>query len=459
MKKANLYTMLALASLLAFSGCEDFVEVDMPPTQLTAEAVFQSTATANAALANIYAGIREKGPMAGTQTGIANLMGGYADELDYYGMAGASPELFFTNTVLPSDVQVASLWSSSYSQIYASNAIIEGIGPLSPIPQPDKDRILGEALFLRAWLHFYLAGLYGDIPYVASTDYAANSRIARMPLADVYSHIAADLEQALPLLPDNDPAAAHAKPSRWAAKAMLAKVFLEAGRWAAAADAASAVLNNTAQFRLNPDLLQAFRNTSTETIWQLRPAAANTNTLEASTFIFMTGPPPNMALAPGLMATFEPGDARREAWTKAVSNGTQTWYHAYKYRQQGSSGSTTENSILLRIAEICLIRAEARARQGELSGAKEDLDAIRLRAGLARTAAQTQQEILNAVLQERRVELFAEAGHRFFDLRRFGAIDAVLGAKANWDATDALLPVPETELQRNPSLGAQNPGY
>ena len=460
MKQKKYCSMLALAALLSCAGCEDFVQVDMPASQLTAAAVFQSAATADAALANIYAGIRDSGPMAGTQMGIASLMGGYADELDYYGMAGASPELFFTNTLIPSDGQVAALWSSSYSQIYAANAVIEGIGSTSPIPAATKDRIRGEALFLRAWLHFYLAGLYGDVPYVTSTDYAVNARVARLPLAEVYARIAADLEQALPLLPENDPAGGRAKPSRWAAKAMLAKTFLQAGDWADAADAASAVLNNTAQFGLNPDLLQVFRNTSAETVWQLRPAAASTNTLEASTFIFLTGPPPNMALATGFMDAFEPGDARRDSWTKPVAAGAQTWYHPYKYRLQGITAAASENSIMLRAAEILLVRAEARARQGELTGAREDIDAVRLRAGLAGTAAATQQEILEAVLQERRVELFSEAGHRFFDLKRFGAIDAVLGAaKPNWEPSDALLPIPETELQRNPSLGAQNPGY
>lgn len=85
---------------------------------------------------------------------------------------------------------------------------------------------------------------------------------------------------------------------------------------------------------------------------------------------------------------------------------------------------------------------------------------IRSRAGLAASWAVTQADLLDVILKERRVELFTELGHRFFDLKRFGAADGLLGAvKPNWEATDVLLPIPETEILRNPNLGSQNPGY
>lgn len=460
MKKFFIIKCLAGAFLLPLSGCDSFVEVDMPASQLTAEAVFQSTATGNAAMASIYASIRDTGPLSGSPTGIACLMGGYADELDYYGLPGTSSEFFFTNSVLPSDVQVADYWTASYSQIYAANAVIEGTGGLSPIPQQDKDRLKGEALFLRAWLHCYLAGLYGDIPYITTTDYAVNSTVARLPVASVYARAIEDLEQASLLLPETDLTYSRSKPNRWTAQAQLARTYLYAGNYAAAANAASAVLNNTALFSLNPDPALVFLNSSQETIWQLQPEAGNANTLEGQTFIFLTAPPPNIALTEELVASFEAGDARRATWVKAVSDGSQTWYHAFKYKQQGPGTSSTESSILLRVGELYLIRAEARARQGELSGAKDDLDAIRQRAGLTGSTAASQEELLDAILQERRVELFTEAGHRFFDLKRFGEADAVLAAvKPNWLATHILLPIPENELIRNPNLGSQNPGY
>jgi hypothetical protein len=107
-----------------------------------------------------------------------------------------------------------------------------------------------------------------------------------------------------------------------------------------------------------------------------------------------------------------------------------------------------------------LIRAEARAHSGDLIGAKEDLNTIRHTAGLADTSADTQDEILDAILQERRLELFTEFGHRFFDLKRFNRIQSVLSAaKPGWDAHDDLFPIPEAELSLNPKLLPQNPGY
>jgi len=107
-----------------------------------------------------------------------------------------------------------------------------------------------------------------------------------------------------------------------------------------------------------------------------------------------------------------------------------------------------------------LIRAESKAHIGDLSGAKEDINSIRSRAGLANTTAITQDEILDAILEERRLELFTEFGHRFFDLKRFNKIQPVLSAiKPGWDASDILFPIPEAELNLNPNLQPQNQGY
>ncbi|HEY0298808.1 MAG TPA: RagB/SusD family nutrient uptake outer membrane protein, partial [Arachidicoccus sp.] len=76
--------------------------------------------------------------------------------------------------------------------------------------------------------------------------------------------------------------------------------------------------------------------------------------------------------------------------------------------------------------------------------------------------ATTQQDILNAVMHERQVELCFEGGHRWFDLKRTNSIDTTLGApkneKTGWQPSAALYPIPYTETQLNPFL-TQNPGY
>ena len=101
-----------------------------------------------------------------------------------------------------------------------------------------------------------------------------------------------------------------------------------------------------------------------------------------------------------------------------------------------------------------------RSQGPDIVGAQSDLNAIRNRAGLANTMASTQNEILDAIINERRFELFTEQGHRWFDLKRLGKADEILGQfKPNWKATDVRLPIPESELDTNPNLLPQNPGY
>jgi hypothetical protein len=106
-----------------------------------------------------------------------------------------------------------------------------------------------------------------------------------------------------------------------------------------------------------------------------------------------------------------------------------------------------------------LIRAEARARQHNLAGAKPDINMIRSRAGLGINNSPDEASLLLAIEQERRIELFAEWGHRWLDLKRTGRASAVLGlVKPGWSAEDMLFPIPQSELDKNPFL-VQNPGY
>ena len=119
-------------------------------------------------------------------------------------------------------------------------------------------------------------------------------------------------------------------------------------------------------------------------------------------------------------------------------------------------------STVLRLAEQYLIRAEARAKQGKITGvnsAESDINVIRNRAGLGNTTANTQADILLAVEQERKSEFFTEWGHRWFDLKRTGRTTAILSPyKPNWQASKELFPIPESQLINDPNI-TQNPGY
>lgn len=450
--------LLFLLSFITLSGCDSFVTVDVPSSQLTGSAVFENKATVNAAMVAVYAKLRDGGMLAGNILGSGTCLGLYADELTYYGASNDNIAYLYDNTLLPVTSIVSQLWRESYHQIYSANAIIEGCQKSTKLTAEDKNQFIGEATFVRAMVHFYLVNLYGDVPYITTTDFEVNRTVSRMPVAIVYEKIIADLELSASLLSDTYIAAERVRPNRSTVNALLARVLLYNGQWAEASNTASAVLNNSLYVWEN-DITKVFLKGCTATIWQFSPKLAGTNADEASSYIFTSGPPPARGLNPAFVNSFEAGDLRRVNWTKTVSNSNGSWYHAYKYKQNGSTGTSVEYSIVFRLSEQYLIRAEARARQGELSSAKEDLNKVRQLAGLPATTAVTAEEIIAAVLQERRFELFTEYGHRFFDLKRSGSLDAVLmGVKPGWNTTDALWPIPEAEQLANGNL-TQNLGY
>lgn len=448
--------VLLLILLAGFShSCDNYVEVELPNSQLTGSMVFEDITTANAAIAGLYAKLRTNGMLAGG-TGMTYYLGLYADETDHYQV---NISHFYNNTLFAGESGVTSLWNNSYRQIYEANAIIEGITNAVTLSQANRNQLKGEALFIRALLHFYLVNIYGDVPYIRTTDYVANTHVSRMPTTLVYENIVADLTEASGLLPESYVTAERVRPNRFAVKAVLARVYLYMGNYSEAANEASGVINSPL-YAWETDLNKVFLKASTTTIWQFMPNAAGNNTSEGSTYIFNAGPPLSIALKPSFVNVFDVNDQRKEKWIREVTNGTNTWYHSYKYKQQTNTASSLEYSVILRLAEQYLIRAEARARQGELINAKEDLNLIRNTAGLNNTTAVTVEDIITDVLNQRRLELFTEFGQRFFDLKRTNQLDVVLPViKPGWNATDQLWPLPELELNANPNLNPQNPGY
>ncbi len=120
-------------------------------------------------------------------------------------------------------------------------------------------------------------------------------------------------------------------------------------------------------------------------------------------------------------------DKRLANWTgfRKLSSGA-TVYFPYKYKvRTNTSGALTEYSMVMRLAEQFLIRAEARIQQDKLDDGRADLDSVRIRAGLLPLPVNLDKDaLLLAVEQERKVELFVEWGHRWFDLKRTGRADA-----------------------------------
>ncbi|UPT69968.1 MAG: RagB/SusD family nutrient uptake outer membrane protein [Flavobacterium sp. JAD_PAG50586_2] len=252
----QLYTIVGLVIVL--SGCDSFVDVELPSSQLNSSSVFDEKATANAAMTDIYSKLRDTGLLTGNATGMSIALGTYVDELDYYGTSLSDIQHFYNNSVLARNGAVAEWWSSSYNIIYSANTVFEGVSASTKLSQADKDQLMGEALFVRGLVHFHLVNLFGNIPYITTTNYEQNQVAHKLPIAEVYGRIIADLEAAQLLLPADYFGGQRIRPNKLVASALLARVYLYNGNNAEAANEASAVINENGTYSLVTDFDSAF---------------------------------------------------------------------------------------------------------------------------------------------------------------------------------------------------------
>lgn len=454
----NIFKYVLLMWLCSLCGCESFVETDLPNTQITAETVFADENTTTAALLNVYAKLREGGLLTGKDIGIGNLMAHYTDELDLYQTSRENVLLFYENNLLPETTFVEQLWEHTYNQIYALNDILYYTADNAQLDANFTKQIQGEAYFLRALLHFHLQQLFGALPYATTTSYVDNTQINKLSEEQVYEKLITDLVQAQERLPETYPSSDRVRPNKAVAQALLARVYLYAGAWDKAVTTATQVIDNPL-YNVEIPLNQVFLKDSPAAIFQLSPDADGLNTYEAAEYIFETLPAPKSALTQRLMTSFETEDQRLQQWAGKVEDGEAVGYYSFKYKENRSTESTREYTVVLRIAEQYLIRAEAYTRMEQLALAEIDLNTIRSRADLPAIKVPTPEHMLAAILRERRHEFFTEYGHRFYDLKRFNAADEALNYKSGWEPYKIRLPLPEAELVLNPNLQPQNTGY
>jgi starch-binding outer membrane protein, SusD/RagB family len=384
-------------------------------------------------------------------------------------------------------------WTPLYNYVFKCNAAIKGLTHSTTLTPNVKQQLLGEAKFMRAFVYFYLVNLFGDVPLALTTDPEINSLLARSPKSEIYQQIVLDLTESEMLLSDKYLASSllaitteRVRPTKWAAKALLARVYLYTGEYAKSETESTSVINNSTLYGPLPTLNNAFLKNSREAIWQIQPTSINFNTGDAQTFIIpATGPSTGgdeenpVYLSQTLLKSFEPSDQRAlngnwvDTTIYTISSAPlvqDTIAFAYKYKINSSPGVTSANSMaeyfmVLRLGEQYLIRSEARVYLGNIGGAQSDLNTIRNRAGLSNTIAGDMASLLNAILHERQVELFCEWGHRWLDLKRTNNVDHVMltitPQKANataWKSFQQLYPIPVLELQKAPNL-IQNPDY
>lgn len=479
---------LIIASLLLLlSGCESFIDTEPPAFQINSLNVFNQDGTAISAVTEMYGKVVSN--LAANPSNNLSLSGGLsADELTLFDAVTDQFLVAFYRNELISNAggsRGGGIWTLLYQGILAANTSMEGLNASTGLYPVVKKQLLGECYFMRAFYYFYLINLYGDVPLALTSDPNINNGLPRAGQAKVYEQIVADLLKARDLLNPNYvgrdmlPYALNAervRPNRAAATALLARVYLYMGNQDAATEAtATEVINQTDLYGLLP-LNDMFLKNSREAIWQLQPVRNGRNTDNGFMFVLPEQGPNGTTTINGnpvslnidLVNAFDAGDIRAEMgnWINSVTTPSGLTYHyPFKYKVKAVA-EVSEYEMVLRLAEQYLIRAEARAMQNKLTGpnsAASDLNIIRERAGLPPTTATTQTELLDAILKERRVELFAEWGHRWLDLKRTGKVDEVMevatGEKGStWRSFQQWYPLPYNDILRGPNL-KQNPGY
>ncbi len=448
--------MFVAIVLMSLIGCSQFLEVPSPATKAENEKVFANEQTANAAITGVYA-MMVSANLQFFNGAITAYTGFSADEFSNPDK-NTTYEAFRIYQILSNNELIASnFWANAYKLINHVNVNIEGLLRYQNTYRADRfKQLIGEMYFTRALLYFYLVNLFGEVPLILSTTFESNALLPRTGRDKVYQQMLDDLTKAAGNLSYGT---SNLRPNKAAANLLLARVYLYLGNWEQADLEATQVIAQAYN-------LEAPANTflmgSKETIFQLMKASGNT--AEAFTFIpSTTTAVPTFTLTDQLYQAFTPTDLRKVSWLRSNTNAGKNYYYPFKYKVR-SGTAVSEYYVVMRQAEAYLIRAEARAQLKHLGDALVDLEVTRKRAGLLplsqNQANISQATLLSAIDQERRLEFFAEWGHRWLDLKRRGTASQVLGALkgADWKSTGQYFPIPFREIQYNPYL-IQNDGY
>jgi starch-binding outer membrane protein, SusD/RagB family len=390
---------------------------------------------------------------------------------------------------------VLDLYRGPAPGILRANMVLQNV-PGMDIDAELKDRILGEAHFLRAHYYFILVRYFGGVPLILQPqEPTGNLRPARDTEEEVYDQIIADFEKAIELLPPRSEYGPNelGRASKGAALGMLAKVHLTLGNWQKVVD-----LTNQVE-QLGYGLLDNYANVfdvvyenSKEHIFSVQYFGKTSfdfwaNENQASWVSTFTGPRNADFVAGGygwnqptqeFVNSYEEGDLRKEATVlyeggpdfdgkEYKSSFSTTGYNLRKFLVPKSVSPNYDTNPLdfpvLRYADVLLMKAEALNELGQTTEAAEPLNKVRTRAGLDPVSgAVSKADFREIVLHERRMELAFE-GQRWFDLIRVNDGDYGLQflqsmGKVNASRKHLQFPIPQKEIESNPNLD-QNTGY
>ncbi len=453
---------LTLAAALSLGACN--ILDTTPPDHVPFDEAIVNPSGARAALAGAYNELQDGFYYGGTMTHFGDL---YADNANHTGTftsyQDAALRAFYAD-----NSDVTGMWNHMYDAIKRANTLIQKVPNVTGFGTGEQEQIMGESYFLRALTYHNLVKHFGGVPLrlVPVLGAGDTTTITRATVAEVYTQIQADLTQAESLMTNVTAPTNHA--TLGAVEAMQARIALWQQNYALAITKAEAV--EALGYSLAPDYRDLFNNDNANTpenIFKLTFTAALdqanllgyywlTDQLDTGAGRFELGPTQSLIDAYDTLS----GD-KRLAWNilpdingEGYIEGTQG---GGSYGHKFPTPQGAEDFHVIRFAEVLLIHAEALAQTAQLDTAVAVYNRIRVRAGLPAhvfgTDVTTQQEVLDAIDRERRLE-FAEEGDRWTDLLRTGRAQAVLGISAQQE----LFPIPLSEIEVAPGV-TQNPGY
>lgn len=475
----KLHKLFLVLSCFCIFSCNDILDKD-PLGILDAGSFFQSAEDAEQAINAAYKSLLFNNENNNFYWAFAEVT---SDEA-ITGGDGSRPGIleleFFSYT--PRTQEFNEFWKVNYNGIAQCNTIIEKV-PEIDMEEGLKNRILGEAHFLRAYYYFQLTQVFGDVPLITTTLPPDELKIPRTAKTEIYQQILDDCDFAEKNLPVEHSMSDLGRATKGAAYGLAAKTHIYMENWQGALDNIY-LLKDLGVYALVPNYLdnftEGFQNNS-ESVWEIQ----HTNLeLGVGNFLNQWWRSKKIEgygfaeVTQDFVDAFETGDPRFK-FTVAENNDeyfgfiykpsySSTGYGIRKYLQidttvtQPSDGDI--NYTAIRYAEVLLWEAEALAELGMVSQAQQPLEEVRARARaqsedpdntLPEIITTDKEEMLAAIRRERQVELGFEM-HRFFDLVRWGlAADLLNGFQVG---KHEVFPLPQTEIDLNPSL-VQNSGY
>ena len=492
--------VLIILSIILFSSCED--QLDIPPkSNLELGNFFATSKDFDLALTGAYDPIAVHQGDKGFGTYFKGLLmmgrAGTDEMLVNQGFWDATGKEIGNYTFTSFSRIPSAVWEMQYVGISRCNIVINEIKNTTvTMPEATKQRILGEASFLRAFYYFQLARYYGGVPIITEDTNLNEFRNIRSSLAETYEMIVNDLKVAEQNLQVSNELG---RATKYAAKSYLAKVYLqmsgaplkdESAASKAATYAKDVIDNGPYDLESNyTDVFKLENEHGVEYIFSAEYMATSNEGGEVGTW---DGPPGNWThtitysicnAMPELYNSYTDGDLRRDynivdyIVIDAAGNTQPTndgFYYAFKWRHDPNPetrGYATEwqspfNFPLTRFADVLLIYAEAQCRAdgSPNADAYTAINRVRTRAGLANLNISG--DFLQEVLDERKRELCFE-GHRWADLVRYGKLIEAVQASSLGNPIAAnnimdhhvLFPVPDREIQVSGGDLEQNPGY